>query len=75
MPTIGRFMVGERQKKVSMKLMASLAPAQAEVEAEVMAKADQHSFCILIVLRLAMYRIIQEKYAKKKQFFLFLSYV
>ena len=41
----GSFMVGEttkRQKKVSMKLMASLAPARAEVEAGVVAKADQY---------------------------------
>ena len=35
-------MVGDKQKKVSMKLMASLAPARAEVEAEVVAKADQY---------------------------------
>ena len=42
----GSFMVGEttkRPKKVSMKLMASLAPARAEVEAGVVAKADQKS--------------------------------
>ena len=40
-------MVGERQKKVSMKLMASLAPAQAEVEAGFMAKAviKAKSYC------------------------------
>ena len=34
-------MVGEEEKKVSMKLMASLAPAQAEVEAGVVAKAEK----------------------------------
>ena len=33
-------MVGET--KISMKLMASLAPARAEIEAGVVAKADQH---------------------------------
>ena len=42
----GSFMVGEtkKQKKarqVSMKLMASLAPARAEIEAGFVAKADQ----------------------------------
>ena len=39
----GRFMVGDKQDmaKVSIKLEASLAPAQAEVEAGVVAKADQ----------------------------------
>ena len=39
----GRFMVGERtkQQQVSMKLIDSLAPAWAEVEAGVVAKADQ----------------------------------
>ena len=43
----GSFMVGEtnkkgkKQKKVSMKLIASLAPARAEIEAGVVAKADQ----------------------------------
>ena len=43
----GSFMVGETNKKkakkrqVSMKLMASLAPARAEIEAGVVAKADQ----------------------------------
>jgi hypothetical protein len=38
------FMVGDKQqqqKQVSMKLMASLAPAPAEIEAGVVAKADQ----------------------------------
>ena len=30
-----------KQQQVSMKLMASLAPARAEVEAGVVAKADQ----------------------------------
>ena len=36
-------MVGDNKakNKVSMKLMASLAPARAEVEAGVVAKADQ----------------------------------
>ena len=39
----GRFMVGDKNKtrKVSMKLKASLAPAGAEDEAVVVAKADQ----------------------------------
>ena len=38
----GRFMVGEATKKqVSMKLMASLAQARAEVESGVEAKADE----------------------------------
>jgi hypothetical protein len=39
----GSFMVGEtpKGKKNSMKLMASLDPARAEVEAGVVAKADQ----------------------------------
>ena len=43
----GSFMVGDKQqttnnnKTVSMKLMASLAPARAEIEAWVVAKADQ----------------------------------
>jgi hypothetical protein len=39
----GRFMVGatNNKAKVSMKLEASLAPARAEVEAGVVAKADQ----------------------------------
>ena len=41
----GSFMVGDndkkRQKTVSMKLMASLALARAEVEAGAVAKADQ----------------------------------
>ena len=42
----GRFMVGRQQqqqksKTNSMKLMASLAPARAEVESGVVAKADQ----------------------------------
>ena len=38
----------EKQKqkaKVSMKLMASLAPARAEIEAGVVAKADQQIIC------------------------------
>ena len=35
------FMVGETNKKVSMKLIATLAPARAEIEAGVVAKADQ----------------------------------
>jgi hypothetical protein len=35
-------MVGDKNKKqVSMKLIATLAPAQAEIDAEVVAKADQ----------------------------------
>ena len=39
----GSFMVGETKKaKVSMKLMASLAPARAEIEAGVVAKADKY---------------------------------
>ena len=39
----GSFMVGETKKaKVSMKLMASLATARAEIEAGVVAKADQN---------------------------------
>ena len=44
LPRSGRFMVGERQNKTkkSMKLMASLAPTRAEVEAGFMAKADQN---------------------------------
>ena len=41
----GSFMVGEKKKKekrqVSMKLIASFAPARAEIEAGVVAKADQ----------------------------------
>ena len=40
----GSFMVGEttkRQKKVSMKFIALLAPGRAEIEAGVVAKADQ----------------------------------
>ena len=40
----GSFMVGDKNnkgKKVSMKLIASLAPARAEIEAGVVAKADQ----------------------------------
>ena len=36
-----RFMVGDKKQQVSIKLMASLAPAKAEVEAGVVAKADQ----------------------------------
>jgi hypothetical protein len=38
------FMVGDNKnkKQVSMKLMASLAPARAEIEAGVVAKADQY---------------------------------
>ena len=35
-------MVREREKQVSIKLMASLAPAQAELRAVVVAKPDQH---------------------------------
>jgi hypothetical protein len=37
-------MVGEtkQKKQVSMKLIASLAPARAEIEAGVVAKADQY---------------------------------
>ena len=31
----------KKKKKVSMKLIASLAPARAEIEAGVVAKADQ----------------------------------
>ena len=43
----GSFMVGDNNnkkvnKKVSMKLMASLAPARAEVEAGAVAKPDQY---------------------------------
>ena len=40
----GSFMVGDNKakKRVSMKLMASLAPARAEVEAWAVAKADQY---------------------------------
>ena len=48
LPRSGSFMVGEekkgwkrREKKVSMKLIVSLAPARAEIEAGVVAKADQ----------------------------------
>ena len=41
----GSFMVGEttgqKKRQVSMKLIASLAPARAEIEAGVVAKADQ----------------------------------
>ena len=46
-------MVGKAPKQVSMKLMASLAPARAEVEAGAVAKADQYfavtrfSICLL----------------------------
>ena len=49
LPRSGRFMVGERQQKkqVSIKLMASLAPARAEVEAGVVAKADQKKVKII----------------------------
>ena len=44
----GSFMVGDNNnKKVSMKLMASLAPARAEVEAGVVAKADQKKVKII----------------------------
>ena len=45
LPRIGRFMVGhaKNKNKTSMKLMASLAPARAEVDAGVVAKADQKS--------------------------------
>ena len=44
----GSFMVGEtktkkaKKRQVSMKLIASLAPARAEIEAGVVAKADQN---------------------------------
>ena len=42
----GIFMVGDKKtttkRQVSMKLMASLAPAQTEIEAGVVAKADQN---------------------------------
>ena len=42
----GSFTVEEeerrRRRKISMKLIASLAPALAEIEAEVVAKADQN---------------------------------
>ena len=43
----GSFMVGDTHKnkvKVSMKLIASLASARAEIEAAVVAKADQRYF-------------------------------
>ena len=35
------FTVGETNKKVSMKLIATFAPARADIEAGVVAKADQ----------------------------------
>ena len=35
----------KKKRKVLMKLMASLAPAQAEIKAGVVAKADQKHFC------------------------------
>jgi hypothetical protein len=40
---VKNFMVGDNNNnyKVSMKLIASLAPARAEIEAGVVAKADQ----------------------------------
>ena len=41
LPRSGSFMVETNNKQVSMKLMASLAPARAEIEAGVVAKADQ----------------------------------
>ena len=45
LPRSGRFMVGEATKKrVSMKLIAFLAPARAEFEAGVVAKADRYHF-------------------------------
>ena len=44
LPRSGRFMVGEtKTRQVSMKLIASLAPARAEIEAGVVAKADQQT--------------------------------
>ena len=43
----GSFMVGDKKRKVSMKLIASLAPARAEVEAGVVAKADQLLWLLL----------------------------
>ena len=33
---------GKKKRQVSMKLIASLAPARAEIEAGVVAKADQY---------------------------------
>ena len=43
LPRSGRFMVGEtKARQVSMKLIASLAPARAEIEAGVVAKTDQN---------------------------------
>jgi hypothetical protein len=43
LPRSGRFVVGDNNNKCNMstKLMASLAPARSEVEAGVVAKADQ----------------------------------
>jgi hypothetical protein len=43
----GSFMVGDTHKnkaKVSMKLIAALAPARVEIKAGVVAKADQRYF-------------------------------
>ena len=39
---------GRAKEKVSMKLMASLAPARAEVEAWVVAKADQYRILTIL---------------------------
>jgi hypothetical protein len=38
----GNFEIGDKQRKDSIKLMASLAQARAEIEAGVVAKADQY---------------------------------
>ena len=45
MPRSGRFMVGDKQQHTqnSRKLMVSLAPARAEVEAAVVVRADQYN--------------------------------
>ena len=54
----GSFMVEDKNnkgQKVSMKLMASLAPAGDEIEAGVVAKADQYLYRLTDVLLLALY--------------------
>ena len=62
----GSFMVGvnnnkRQNKKVSMQLMASLAPARAEVEAGVVAKSDQllYSFICKFCLYFYDFRSMQ----------------
>ena len=68
LPRSGRFMVGETKKKtrqqVSTKLIASLAPARAEIEAGVVAKADQYGRQNQICQILSMYfSLISLKYS------------